>query len=175
RMGTLIAGRDVVAVDAVTAAVMGFDPMEVNEVRIADAQGLGVGRLDSISVRGIQIDQVKRSFKRPSPELQGVFPNVDAYLGGACKVCLGFTRAALDALQTSGELQKVESLTLICGKDVEIPGDLKGPVVVIGDCTVQHADRGIFVEGCPAYQVYWKIPEAIGARVPATLEGYEPR
>jgi len=172
KMNTLIAGRDTVAVDAVTSAAMGFNPSEIAEVRIANARGLGVGDLDKIVIKGERLENVRQPFERASRELAAVFPNVETYLGGACKACQGFTRAALDALYQSGDLQRCEKISLVMGQGVNIPSKPEGVVFVIGDCTHEHADRGIYIEGCPAYQVYWKIPPAIGAKVPAALEGY---
>ncbi len=58
RLGTVIAGTDAVAVDAVAAAVMGFDPRQVGYLRYAEAAGLGVADLDAIAVVG---DPIARS------------------------------------------------------------------------------------------------------------------
>jgi hypothetical protein len=62
RLGTVIAGTDPVAVDAVAAAVMGFDPTEIGYLVYADRAGLGVGRLERIRVLGDSIDRVRRRF-----------------------------------------------------------------------------------------------------------------
>lgn len=60
RLGTVIAGTDAVAVDAVAAAVMGFDPLQIGYLRYAQEAGLGVADLSAINVVGDPIDQVKR-------------------------------------------------------------------------------------------------------------------
>jgi uncharacterized protein (DUF362 family) len=57
---TVIAGTDAVAVDAVAAAVMGFDPRRVGYLRFAEAAGLGVADLDAITVLGDPIARVRR-------------------------------------------------------------------------------------------------------------------
>lgn len=61
RLGTVIAGTDAVAVDAVAAAVMGFDPLQIGYLRYAQEAGLGVADLSAINVLGDPIDQVKRT------------------------------------------------------------------------------------------------------------------
>ena len=61
RLGTVIAGTDAVAVDAVAAALMGFDPLQIGYLRYAQEAGLGVADLSAITVLGDPIDQVKRS------------------------------------------------------------------------------------------------------------------
>ena len=48
----MLASEDQVAIDAVAAAMMGFDPMDLDFVRIADEQGLGNGRRSNIDVVG---------------------------------------------------------------------------------------------------------------------------
>jgi intein/homing endonuclease len=48
----MLASADQVAIDAVSAAMMGFDPMAIDYIRIADEQGLGHGRREDIEVVG---------------------------------------------------------------------------------------------------------------------------
>lgn len=57
---TVIAGTDPVAVDAVSAAIMGFDPRQVGYIQHAEAAGLGVADLDRINVLGDPIATVRR-------------------------------------------------------------------------------------------------------------------
>ncbi|MBI5725956.1 MAG: DUF362 domain-containing protein [Planctomycetes bacterium] len=67
-MDLIVAGRDVVAVDAVCASIMGFDPMEIGHIRLAHQKGLGVADLRRITVRGERIEDVRRPFKPPAGE-----------------------------------------------------------------------------------------------------------
>jgi uncharacterized protein (DUF362 family) len=60
RLGTVVAGTDAVAVDAVAAAMMGFDPMAIGYLRLAHAAGLGVADLARIEVVGDPIATVRR-------------------------------------------------------------------------------------------------------------------
>lgn len=48
----LLASPDQVAIDAVAARLMGFDPMAIKYIRLADEAGLGVGRPEEIEVVG---------------------------------------------------------------------------------------------------------------------------
>ncbi len=48
----MLASADQVAIDAVAAAMMGFDPMAIDYIRLAHEQGLGVGKRDEIEVVG---------------------------------------------------------------------------------------------------------------------------
>lgn len=60
RLGLALAGTDPVAVDAVGAAAMGFDPMEVGYLRLAHEAGLGVADLSRIEVVGDPLATVAR-------------------------------------------------------------------------------------------------------------------
>ena len=62
-MNLLIAGSDMVAVDAVSSAIMGIDPKKVKYLQLAEKCDLGVSSLDEIEVLGESIDEVKREFK----------------------------------------------------------------------------------------------------------------
>jgi uncharacterized protein (DUF362 family) len=64
RLGTVIAGTDPVAVDAVAAAIMGFDPLDVAYLRRAQAAGLGVADLAGITIVGEPWSQVRRRCRR---------------------------------------------------------------------------------------------------------------
>ncbi len=48
----LLASSDCVAIDAVAAKMMGFDPMNYTFIRLAHEQGLGVGRCEEIEIVG---------------------------------------------------------------------------------------------------------------------------
>lgn len=61
-LGVAIAGTDPVAVDAVAAAVMGFDPRRLPYLTLAEAAGLGVADLGAIRVVGDPIAAVRRRF-----------------------------------------------------------------------------------------------------------------
>ncbi len=60
----IIAGADQVAVDAVAARLMGFDPLTIGYIRIAHEMGLGIGDMDSIEVVGDDISGVNWRFKQ---------------------------------------------------------------------------------------------------------------
>jgi len=56
--GYILASADQVAIDAVAAKMMGFDPMELKFIRLAHEKGLGVGELKDIEIVGENIDAV---------------------------------------------------------------------------------------------------------------------
>ncbi len=50
----MLASDDQVAIDAVAAKMMGFDPMKIDYIRMAHEDGLGVGRPEEIEIAGDQ-------------------------------------------------------------------------------------------------------------------------
>ena len=58
----LIAGADQVAVDAVVAKMMGYDPMSLKFIRLAHESGLGCGDMSEIDVVGEDISGVNWKF-----------------------------------------------------------------------------------------------------------------
>lgn len=59
----ILGSADQVAIDAVAAKMMGFDPMTLDFVRIGHEHGLGHGRLDEIEVVGEDISDVNFGFE----------------------------------------------------------------------------------------------------------------
>ena len=60
--GVILASADSVAIDAVTAKIMGFDPMKIDFIRLAHEDGLGAGRVEEIEVRGEDISDMNFQF-----------------------------------------------------------------------------------------------------------------
>lgn len=58
----VIAGVDMVSVDAVGSAVMGVDPNIVRHIQMAAERGLGIAQLDRINIVGNKIEDVKLKF-----------------------------------------------------------------------------------------------------------------
>jgi len=159
QMDVIIAGKDVVACDAVGASLMMFDPMQVDHIRMADHDRLGIGRLEDIHVIGEDLMSLKKHFQKPDLRTTGIFKGVEVIEGGVCRECRGRTRWILDELENRGLLAKLIPLTVIVGVKPYIP-DLKilpGNLMVIGDCALQEfnkqaqkvTDNVFLAKGCP--------------------------
>ena len=61
--GFIMASSDQVAIDAVSAKMMGFDPMTIGYIRMAHEQGLGCGRVEEMELRGYDISQQNFKFE----------------------------------------------------------------------------------------------------------------
>ena len=59
----ILASSDMVAIDAVAAKLMGFDPLSLEFIRLAHEKGLGVGDPREIEVVGIDVSSVNFGFR----------------------------------------------------------------------------------------------------------------
>jgi hypothetical protein len=58
----ILASADQVAIDAVAAKLMGFDPMTIPKIRIAHEMGLGIGNPAEIQIKGDDVANVIWNF-----------------------------------------------------------------------------------------------------------------
>jgi uncharacterized protein (DUF362 family) len=61
-VGLVLASGDFVALDAVTARVMGFDPLNIHHIQLCSQHGLGTADPSSIEVLGERVEDVKTTF-----------------------------------------------------------------------------------------------------------------
>lgn len=65
RHNVIVAGPNAVSVDAVASAVMGFDPVQIKYLRNAESLGLGGWDTDTFWIKGAEIGDVRREFRKP--------------------------------------------------------------------------------------------------------------
>jgi hypothetical protein len=70
KMDLLIAGTNPVAVDAVALNIMGLTPWDSPPVLMAHYEGMGPVTWESIEVKGLSVDDLSCSFKRPVINLE---------------------------------------------------------------------------------------------------------
>ena len=152
------AGRDVVAVDAVCAAIAGFDVREILHVQLAAEAGLGTADLAEIEVRGEPIEAVAQpfiSFLEASRKLFGAAAIIEK---DACTVCMGECVSTFIYLNKAGFHDRLADLTLVMGTP-EAPPPRKGRPVIVGRCAKAYRDMGTYVPGCPPHGM--KITDAV--------------
>ncbi len=101
-MNLIIAGTDTVAVDAVTAFIMGFEPVEIPAIRCAATEDLGEMDLQKIEVVGEPLDSVRKHFLRPNDNPVGMYKGLTVYAQQTCPGCYVNVRGALDSFKNSG-------------------------------------------------------------------------
>lgn len=141
-MNLIIAGTDTVAVDAVTATCMGFDPNEIPAIRIAGHDGLGEMDLAAIEVVGTPIDEVKKHFLRANGNPVGVWKGLEVLTQQTCPGCFVNIRGAIDnfALHSGFDIvefrDKIDDVIFIAGGQPDLdPESCRDKVVfIVGDC-----------------------------------------
>jgi hypothetical protein len=157
-LGLIVAGSDVVAVDAVCATVTGFEVRDILHVQLAAEADLGVCDMDLIEVRGEKIDSVKHPFIPFLQAARDLYGDVRVVEKDTCTGCMGESVSTFIYLNKAGFHDRLQDLTIIMGTPEEIP-PLKGMPVVIGRCAKEHRHLGVFVPGCPPHGI--KITDAV--------------
>ncbi len=149
-MDLIVAGQDLVAVDAVCGRIIGYDPAEVPITVEAAKRGLGEMNLENIEVRGVPIREVERRFLRAvedNPvEVEGfnLFSDDDT-----CTGCRNTVMSALNDMRNAGQAEYLKDVAVITGKAVIPEGLPKKMVVAVGNCVPKDRRGQHFVEGCP--------------------------
>jgi uncharacterized protein (DUF362 family) len=152
RLGCIVAGADVVAVDAVCATIAGFDVDQILHVQLAAQEGLGVADLERIEVRGGAIANVARRFVPYHEAAQDRFGAARIVERNACTGCMGEMVSTFIYLKEAGFGDRLADLTLIVGTPNELPEMCRTPVV-IGKCARAYRHRGVYVPGCPPHGI----------------------
>ena len=147
-LGVVVVGADAFAADAVACRLMGTDAKDIPHLAISAKRGYGIIDLNKISVSPANWENWAAVFDAPPENLAINFPNVKIMGENSCSACQS---TILLLLKHHGEqlleyFPKDSVLNIAIGKGhSELPWD----TLCIGNCTVRHRDKGIFVKGCP--------------------------
>ena len=139
----LIAGGDIVAVDAVASFLMGIEPEEVMTIKLGHKAGLGEMDLEKIEVVGERLNAVKMRWKRPDSIISERFPELKIRNRGTCSGCSMNFLGALRQLHSAG--QGVKRKRIVMGQDT--PGEEES--ALIGNCTSSFWSDYEHLAGCP--------------------------
>ena len=140
-VGLVIGGDDVVAVDAVSASILGFDPFEIEHIRLACERGFGEARLDAIEING-DASPLAHTFSSILPDH---FPPDVRVVQGAercCREgCYSNPMAILHIFYT--DYNGHGGFTLVIGKghDPGVIGSIEGDVLVAGKCAGEEVSE----------------------------------
>ena len=158
KVDLIVAGRDGVAVDTVCAKVMGFDPERIRTITLAVEEGLGVGDLDKIQVRGAAIESVVQEFEDPQRARAEAYPGVTFIDAQTCSACEGEFHSPLFYIREAGLVKRLEGLTVVMGEQAESPV-VGEKTIFVGKCVQGFKDQGAFVDGCPPRG--WALTEKV--------------
>jgi len=153
-VGLIVASGDIVAADSVCARVMGFDPEEIEHIRLAEERGLGVLDLENIEIRGEKLQEWAGRFPFSSPKnpfklAEKSGGRIKIVQGNPCSVCLNNLGESL-ALHED-HLKAFEDVTVLVGPEVK-PYISSGHIILFGKCLKKHKGKGIYVDGCPPHE-----------------------
>lgn len=154
----IVAGWDLVAVDATACRMVGLPVEKVDYFDAARKKGLGNFQEEEIEIRGNSIKEVFRQLYMPYLEGFGVFPEYRFHVSSACSTCQGLAAFTMSKLKSLGEYEKNRGSHIVLGRHKGIPAGIDDgqPVFLMGDCAVSLKkrlnERGIesfAVTGCP--------------------------
>ena len=145
-----IAGDDPVAVDAVSAKILGLDPEKIRILKWAEERGLGISDLNRIRILGLPIREAFKEKATTIVDIVNYLYNGMIVLvnGGACTGC--FCRLGTELCRDYDSRTLKRPLYILCGPKAEPPKDVD--VIFCGDCLrrkYEKSSRGVFVSGCP--------------------------
>ncbi len=152
-LGLILGGDNAVATDVVACRLTGFDPAEVEHLRLLIEAGMGPPAIEDIDIRGAALLSRARKFSPPDSTITGLSPKLHVFEGTEVSCpwgCRGLIRGVVDAYTDIYGPEEIAPMNVILGKPVDgIPADLDPDrTLVLGDCAAPHKDRGHFVGGC---------------------------
>jgi uncharacterized protein (DUF362 family) len=155
QMGLVLAGRDLVAVDAIAGRVMGFAPGEVPITKAAAARGLGTMDESQIEVAGERVQDVQRRFVRCEEDTRIDSAGIGIVQSqGTCTGCRNGLLSSLFDMKADGSIERARGVTVVSGP-TPIPQDIPPEKLVsVGSCALPEARRlPRHVRGCPPNNV----------------------
>jgi hypothetical protein len=161
-----MAGRDLVAVDAIAGRVMGFAPADVPITAVAAERGLGTMDEAEIQVAGEPVAAVERRFVRAEEDHRIDREGISiVHSEGTCTGCRNGLLSSLFDMQEEGSIERARGLTIVAGPTALPAGVPQEFLVGIGSCGLPEAKRlPRYVKGCPPNNV--DIIRAITAEDP---------
>jgi len=162
-MNLILAGKDLVAVDAVSARLIGYDPRETLLTVNAARRGLGVMEPERIEIVGEPLENVRRRFLRSVEDEPVTMEGFELIHGQAtCTGCRNTVMSALIDMRNADQLIYLPGVTVLTG-DAPWPDDVAGEdVVTVGLC-MQDRQAARHVKGCPPNN-YLVVKAIIGDR-----------
>jgi len=157
-----VASFHALAADTVAAKLMGFNPDEINHLRIIKERGIDI--IDDISVIPSDYLSYTKEYKPSPSKIDLAFPNVTVHQGNACSACLSTTLLFLKRFASElGDYALSDGkIHVALGKD--IPRNIPQGTICIGNCTKKDCTDSIFVSGCPP----------VASRIFSAITGSEP-
>ncbi len=155
-LGLLVGGGEALSVDATCARICGYDPHEIEYLRLAEERGLGSSRPEDIEVVGERLEGViYKDFVRPARSVEEIsqFPHIKLVSEGGCTSCIAEAAYILRTWAPEEKLEKGKPITIVMGQDVDPEKDYGPNIIAMGKCTrpLRGRDEVSYIPGCPPH------------------------
>jgi uncharacterized protein (DUF362 family) len=157
-MDCVLAGRDMVAIDATACRMVGLPLDKVEYFEAARAKGLGSFDEDRIEIRGAALEDVRRELYLPYLEGFEAWPEYNFHIERACSTCQGLLSFTMSKLKALGRYDENAGIHIMLGRQPRLPEGVEpGPdLILMGDCSLALKKRiekaggtCLHVPGCP--------------------------
>jgi len=154
----VVAGRDMVAIDATACRMVGLPLEKVEYFDAAREKGLGTFAEDQIEIRGNSIEEVRRELYLPYLEGFDAWPEYNFHLRMACSTCQGLLSFTMSKLKALDQYEKNKGIHIVLGRHSRVPdgAPLGNDLVLMGDCSMGLKKRiekaggtCLHIPGCP--------------------------
>jgi uncharacterized protein (DUF362 family) len=155
--GLLVAGCDPVAVDAVTATIMGHDPYTIDHIVIANQLGLGEIDIKNITIHGLPLQEAIHPFEPAQVGVHNIVQELglegiryfgaDGAATSECTGCIDTLLNALIALKSDVKGLK-RPLDIVIGSR-DLPENIGENLLLYGRCQAKNQNKGTWLSECP--------------------------
>jgi uncharacterized protein (DUF362 family) len=147
-LNAVVVSVDAFAADAVACHLMGTAAARIPHLRIGAERGYGVIDLERLLVTPDDWRACTSPFAPPPENLTIEFPNIIVLDQRSCSACQSTLLLFLQRYQDRlfDYFPSASPVRIAIGKG---HADLPAGTLLIGNCTVQHREQGVFVPGCP--------------------------
>ena len=146
-LNTVVASKDVWALDRVASSMMGFEPEELDYLVEAAEHGL-YDPAEEPEVVGEPLSSYTYRFERPPTDLEFA-EGVTVISEGACSACRGTIHSVVYDLKQMKKMGEIRDLFIVVGSNAEPPENLPNTPIIMGTCLKKYENQGCYVEGCP--------------------------
>jgi len=181
-VGCIVAGKDMVAIDATACRIVGLSLEDVPYFDAALEKGLGVFDEKLIEIRGNSIKEVAKKLFLPYLDGFDAFPEYTFHVDRGCSSCQGLAAFTMSKLKSLNEYTKNAGMHIAIGKVRGIPENIKegNELLLFGDCTKSLKKRlekegrtALYCEGCPPAEPFpaWMMIQRMTAEEIVLSEG----
>lgn len=153
----IIAGRDSVAVDTVTASIMGHDPNTIEHIVIAHELELGEINPDNVEIRGTPLIDARHPFEPAQLGVHNIVKELGmdkiryfGTIGAAHSECTGCIDTLLNALiALNSDVESLRTPVDIVMGSRDLPENVGNNVLLYGRCQAKNKEQGTWLSECP--------------------------